>query len=307
MRRFIAQRCFQVILHNNYRYIRFFTSKPMSKRKLMQLEELSTYTSDFTKADLETLRIRYEGTKEFLPKTDKPVPSEVLVSNLDGSSFRECSEKPAIIASLPEDEKTIATLISYVMMNELGKAPRQEVNTNSFVNRLLIMLKLANYPLTLHLQPLYSFKVYNKEISARFDFGITKGANVTMIDEDKHLRGISPSSQWGEYQIAGEILAGLYSNHEETETLNWIYAVRVVGTRFTFYKAKPSEAYMEAITLGPPDKEDLVIYRYPETRDKRRKFPCFDYADPEERKHIAEMLISIREAMLSLPENVEEY
>lgn len=38
-----------------------------------------------------------------------------------------------------------------------------------------------------------------------------------MIDEDKHLQNVSKNSWWGECQIAGELLASAFVNHDEYE------------------------------------------------------------------------------------------
>jgi len=128
-----------------------------------------------------------------------------------------------------------------------------------------------------------------------YDFGITKNGRILLIDEDKHIVNTGPSSSWGEYQIAGEILCGASNNYRTTSSTNWIYAVRVIGTKFTFYKSYATRSYLNELSSGFPE-ENMVIFRYPPiTRGK--KFPYFDFVDPKERRHIIDVLLSLREEM----------
>lgn len=60
-----------------------------------------------------------------------------------------------------------------------------------------------------------------------------------IFDKDKHLHNVSNFDGWGEWQIAGELLASTYVNHRELERykVQSLFAIRVIGTRFTFYRS----------------------------------------------------------------------
>ena len=86
-----------------------------------------------------------------------------------------------------------------------------------------------------------------------------------IIDEDKHLHNIERSNWWGEFQIAGELLAAAYVNHLEINKryhIQTLYAIRVIGTRFAFYKAEVRSDYIDILSEGFPI-DRMYIYGYP--------------------------------------------
>lgn len=270
-------------------------SGQVPSRKLHKASRLSDSTAYFREVDVLSLNIEYEETDFFLPSSSSRAPEEIYISDKHASLFRNCIYDETLIEDLSRKERTIAKLLSYVMINEIATIGTEESRTDSFVDRILRTLEFDEDPLMLQLQPLYKFFVYDKVITSKYDFSITKNGRILLVDEDKHIANTGPSTSWGEYQIAGEILCGAANNYRITSSTDWIYAVRVIGTKFTFYKCYATQTYLNQLSSGLPE-EKLTIFRYPSsTHDKR--FPHFDFVSPCERKQIVQTLINLREEM----------
>jgi hypothetical protein len=165
----------------------------------------------------------------------------------------------------------------------------------------------------LKLQPDYYFEIGRPSIriGAKVEFSIEKDRAVVCfetlrsnVDEDKHFHGINTISEFGEAQMAAEMLACAYSNYNDAESKSQgcdqiIFAMRVIGTRFTFYKGDISEHYIQHLVLGfPPANVRVTIYRYP-AKSETRPFG-YDYADEKDRPLILELLVRLREHMMNL-------
>ena len=185
-------------------------------------------------------------------------------------------------------------LIAYLLENEAVVRGTEESRTDAFVNHLLEKLEFGESPLMIQPQPIFKFKVHTKEISSKYDYAVIKDAEIMLIDEDKHFRNTGPTSAWGEYQIAGEIIAGAFTNYtlDSKHYGNIIYAVRAIGLRFTFYKAIVTREYLNSLGEGLP-VETAEIYRFPGSSEDK-PFPYLDYGDPTERKSIINLLVNIR-------------
>ncbi|CAG8707937.1 5200_t:CDS:1, partial [Ambispora leptoticha] len=192
-------------------------------------------------------------------------------------------------------ERALARYISNVLIKELASAGKRERVTDSFVNFLLGVLEFNEYPLSLELKADCYFRVYNKKVTSETDFSIWKSNLFVIIDEDKHLHNVTKNTWWGECQIAGELLASAFVNHEEIRGryhAQSLFAIRVIGTRFTFYRAEIEFNYLISLSEGfPTDK--MYIYKYPVDQNTDQ-FPCLDYTDPDQRKEILEILIKIK-------------
>src|SRR6185369_16883812 len=119
------------------------------------------------------------------------------------------------------------------------------------VSHILILLKFVKYPLMMQFRHPLLFKVGEKKIFAKCDIAILKNHLVSL---DKHIKNTRPETAWGEYQISGEMIAGAYNNYlmspkKYNDTIN---AVRVVGLKFTFYKAIITSKYLASLIDGLP-------------------------------------------------------
>ena len=158
-------------------------------------------------------------------------------------------------------------------------------------------MSFGTYPLTMNLQESFFFDIGNTRVSATPEFSIEKDFSVLFFDEDKHFHGrIGPSNEYGECQIAAEALACAYRNFSDVDNVLFeqdqvIYATRVIGTRFTFYKAFISAQYLRSIANGPPQSERVTILRFPSNAKSTRL--GLDFADPSIRPTILSMLSNL--------------
>lgn len=271
---------------------------------IQNIDQLANSTSKFRKIDIDALNVYFnniDNINDLCPKYENKnikISKEVYVSDLPASKLRYAIDDPSILENLDRNTKTFGQLIAYIIENEKVVRGTEESRTDAFVNHLLEKLEFGEYPLMIQPQSLLKFKVYDKEITSKYNFAIFKNRQVMLIDEDKHIKNTEPSSSWGEYQIAGEIIAGAYSNYSNS-VLNYnenIYAVRVIGLRFTFYKAIINPEYIMSLGNGLP-KSNIHIFRYPNIT-KYKDFPYLDYGNPEERKEIIDILIRLRENII---------
>jgi len=157
-------------------------------------------------------------------------------------------------------------------------------------------------PFLLNLQSDYSFTVDRKTVTAKIEFTIEKNQGILCFDEDKHFHGhaVTSAYEYGESQIAAEILACGYTNFEKTDSptkvkSQTIFAIRVIGTRFTFYRAFVSTDYCRSITYGfPPDSQKIEVLRHPSNKNEEL-FYGYDYANENHRATIIKLLIRLRE------------
>ena len=105
----------------------------------------------------------------------------------------------------------------------------EESRTDTLVDYILRGVGLGTYPFLFKVQPIYKFTVEGKSITSVYDFGIVKNSMIIIVEEDKHMKNVSPVNMWGEHQIAGELLAAAFTNFYTDD----IYAIRVIGTKFT--------------------------------------------------------------------------
>lgn len=75
-----------------------------------------------------------------------------------------------------------------------------------------------------------------------------------------------------------------------------VYAVRVIGTKFTFYRADATLEYIkESARLGISIESEMVVQRYPPVEDDPSGLTAYDICDKNGRMRILECLCSIRE------------
>lgn len=258
-------------------------------------------TSDFRRIDVNSLNIVFkdiESLDDFLAVSTAivDIPNEVYVSNLSSKEIREIAGDYNAIMKLERKSRTFVQLITYLTENE-SVVRGTESRTDAFIQHLLEKLEFGEYPLMIQPQPVFKFKVHTKEISSKYDYAVIKDSRVMLVDEYKHFRNTGPTSGWGEYQIAGEMLSGAYCNYSFASTNSYkgtIYAVRAIGLRFTFYKAYISREYLNSLGDGLPD-DYFEIMRFPSSMSLGEKsFPHLNYGDPTERRIIIDILIMMR-------------
>lgn len=277
-------------------------------RKLTNLSVLPSQTSGFNPLHRRTLNIVYENTTDldqyFESKEEAKYDESLAIKSLSRNELRVIDERLDLLSQLNEEEKTLALLLNKVISHDPLKISIRESFTNNFVNYLLNRMEFSKYPLILNTQPKYSFEVEGNKVSGKPEFSIEKEdqIRVIVIDESRHLNNIKLATEFSECQIGAEIVASAYTNYAYPLSAKMlqdqlIYAVRVIGTRFTFYKSLVFKTYMDALTEGTlGDAHVVTIYRFPPSDDKETLFG-FDYSNQSHREIILKMLTQLKETI----------
>jgi hypothetical protein len=170
----------------------------------------------------------------------------MLMDNLCDKSF------------LSIDEKTLIDLLQRIILNEKVSLGTRESLTDTFVDFILRSFDFEKYPLRLNIRPLYTFRVGCKRIKSECDFSIEKGSSVLLVEDDKHLKNSFRSDGFGEFQLAGEFLAAASTNYQNNPEDQVVFGVRVIGTRFTFYKAFFPKEYLYTLSDSIPEIKSTV-------------------------------------------------
>ncbi|KAF0421284.1 hypothetical protein F8M41_006807 [Gigaspora margarita] len=203
------------------------------------------------------------------------------------------------------DELSLAMYLNDVLLNEKQSKEIRETFTDSLINYLLMELRLNKHPFTLRLHPDFSFSVSDKNVSAKVEFSILKENAMILIDEDKYIRSLRQTTEYGESQISAEILACAFTNFDNADSpttgeSQTVYAMRVIGTRFTFYKAFLSRDYLRSLHKGfPPHNLSVTISRFP-PNDSKETLHGHDYADKNQRFLIVDLLYRLKESLLKM-------
>ena len=247
--------------------------------------------------DLFPVPIIKDGQMSTIPSAVLPIFHKkfdfLLIQNANRHQILEPED-----SGLSNEELTVARYLRKVLLNDPLKTGVKETLTDAFVNYLLTRLGFSEYPFLLNLQEEYRFKVQEKVVTAKIEFTVEKNNGVLCLDEDKHINSITETSEYGECQIAADILACAYSNFETamspTRGMNqMIFAIRVIGSRFTFYKALISKEYLQNLPYEfPPDSIKIEILRFP---PKEQHPYGYDYADERLRPLIIELFLRLRE------------
>ncbi|PKK58922.1 hypothetical protein RhiirC2_763057 [Rhizophagus irregularis] len=112
--------------------------------------------------------------------------------------------------------------------------------------------------------------------------------------EDKHLRNVYSTSNFGETQLTAEVLACGNENVREESIDQTIYAIRFITTYVTFYKAVITKEYWEELGEGLPNNQSVIIERWPGENGLKTGV---DLADPDGRRSVLRALIRIRETL----------
>ncbi|CAG8580882.1 4879_t:CDS:2, partial [Ambispora leptoticha] len=207
---------------------------------------INTQASKFTKDDVEALRVRFQPASE-----DHVIPNEKV------------EEFP---------EQYVCPRINRNMLGNSEFKGISESRTDVLVDNLLDISGLDEWPLNISAQPQSKLYILNEPcVSATPEFVINKETISMVIAEDKSLKNVSPRNDFGEMQIAGEILACGDENIRETGEL------------------------FDQLDVGLPKKYSVAIKRWPGENKKRSGL---DLADPDGRKTVLIALTKIRQFLL---------
>ncbi|KAF8950384.1 hypothetical protein BGZ46_004580, partial [Entomortierella lignicola] len=147
------------------------------------------------------------------------------------------------------------------------------------------------FPLSVSMQALFRLDLgLGEDVTSQPGFTVENREQALFVDGDKHIKNTNRTKQWGEFQLAGEmVVCGLARNKFEDNVS--IHGMRVIGTRFTFYHAVITEAYY--MHLSDSDRPYLEIKRFPtlDNSEESLETRSLDYKDPEQRKVIIDTLV----------------
>lgn len=255
-----------------------------------KLRFLSDSTSEFRQKDIDTLNILFAdcgAPDDIVVQKQDHIPSFLFIRDYNKYQIQSIADIGT--SALDTEEKTLVDLIQRVVQNEDVKIGTKESLTDTFVDFLLRKLGFESYPLRLNIKPIYVTRIGRRTVTSECDFSVERNKSVLMIEEDKHLKNTYRSERFGEFQIAGELLAAASENYQNDPKDQIIYGMRAIGTRFTFYKAFFSERYLYSLPDGIPN-EVATIYRYSKGTERG-----YDYAEPQHRQDILAMLSSLKD------------
>ncbi|RIB04643.1 hypothetical protein C2G38_2221835 [Gigaspora rosea] len=171
--------------------------------------------------------------------------------------------------------------------------------TDSLVADLIYnVLALSKWPLQVEWHPTMKLFIGHAVLSAKAEFAISNKYYYLLFIEDKHLANVRPGFGYGEPQILAEMLAcGEENIHRACRTYSMVmFAVRVISTYVTFYRATIHKEYWDELGNGCPRRQSLTIFRWP--GNSSNPFLGFDLADPNGRRTVLESLCKIRQYIL---------
>ncbi|CAG8845542.1 40558_t:CDS:1, partial [Gigaspora margarita] len=209
--------------------------------KLKSPEQLPGNASIFLPIHREALNIHYKNINSaneiFDPLSENiRINNDLFVGNLTRKELLAAIPGNPILNKLNNnDELSLAMYLNDVLLNEKQSKEIRETFTDSLINYLLMELRLNKHPFTLRLHPDFSFSVSDKNASAKVEFSILKENAMILIDEDKHIRSLRQTTEYGESQISTEILACAFTNFDNADSpttgeCQTVYAMRVIGT-----------------------------------------------------------------------------
>ncbi|RHZ86013.1 hypothetical protein Glove_57g11 [Diversispora epigaea] len=190
------------------------------------------------------------------------------------------------------DIQTFLYKLHDVVFNGLQIVGTCETFTDTLVDDLLRIAKLNSYPFKIRNHP--PCKLYIGEESC-----ISSVPEFVVKNENFIIVGVEPGSDYGELQMAIEILACGDENKRLINLNKWtdqtIYAVRVISTFVTFYKTTISKKYWDELIEGFPKTHSVVIQRWP---GENGMDTGLDLSEPNGRKAILTAFSKIRQSFV---------
>lgn len=287
------------------------TMNLLGTRRYQHTNQLALNTKLFRKADVSSFKIKYSNCKngDIFPVIDDAdlgilIPKHLYLRNwtldtLISAHFKYSEEE------MNFKEKMLVLYLSNIYVG--NETATIKSKTDAFVEELLKELKF--YPLRFKTFPKHHLYCNGKRIESEpsFSFENDIGEVIMICNDDKNMRVRDENSAdffGGEDQIAGDMLAAAFMNWEGSGKNQVIYAVRVIDTNFTFYKAEISSSYLKSLEFGFPKDESIAIHRHPQENQSKTchfknctiydfEYPAFNYLNPIDRKTVLNLLSRI--------------
>ncbi|RGB33887.1 hypothetical protein C1646_703352 [Rhizophagus diaphanus] len=272
---------------------------------------LSNYASLFNLRDLRSLRVTFRSATQ---------ASEVIPTHLNTIIPQEAQDYilPNVNRAMLENlrlnvnplsnnsiVKTFIHKLHQTVLNSVLQVGTSETFTDTLVAHLIFRtVNFDQWPMIVKLHPTLKFSVGRTTLSAVPEFVINLHLNgkqySVLIIEDKHLNNVTPTNDYGEPQIAAEIIACGDENIRQGRRIfddMHIYAIRVVSTYVTFYHAKINKEYWQELAVGCPQQQSITITRYPGNNSD--PINGFDLSTPNGRQNVIVALCKLRELITS--------
>jgi hypothetical protein len=255
------------------------------------INDLPHNTSSWTKDICRSLNIRYENAPsidELVQQCNVGDSEEILLNGYD--LHKPCD------STFSSSVTTIVRKVRKIINNPYVK----EVLIDAFVMSLLNYMGFDRDPFDMFPQYDFSATIGNDhKITSKVEFMIIKQEQyVVFIVEDKRPASVAELTDWGEPQIAGKLFVSAFHN----VFLGYagypikVFAIRVVGTHFTFYKSEISRSYLEESLQNLPVRNSMIIKRFPPQEgfreDGSRMLTAWDFCNPDDRREIIKTLKS---------------
>ncbi|CAG8628887.1 5305_t:CDS:2 [Paraglomus occultum] len=279
----------------------FRLSSGSSSRSSYGLKDLPSSASKFTFEDIEALNATFKSASnenEVIPDVEvTDIPLSYFSPNISSDMLRR-PDFDVEIFDIPDIYvKTFINNLHRVVVNAGLDIGTDESKTDTLVNHLLNrIVEFNGWPLGVRVKECYRLFVSDKRISARPEFVVDKKEVNMIVVDHKHLKNVSPPD-FGEAQMLAEILACGDENVRLSRAITdqTIFAVRVISSYVTFYKAEISVAYWKELKKGLPQKQTITILRWPGGSDPNAGL---DLAEPAGRRSVLRALVKIRESLL---------
>lgn len=189
----------------------------------------------------------------------------------------------------------LKTLVREVKFVHDAKNRLNETYVDTYMNTLLHVMGFNYYPLSINIQHKYQIKITDDELNiiAKPDFTVTSiESKMLIVVEDKTMINATYGNKWKEDQVMGEIFVAAH-NLRITETTE-LYAIRVIGTLFTFYKAVVTIGYIKETLRGYPVREYMDVLRYPDPGEDVYEVNALDFCKTKDRSIIIDYLKMIK-------------
>ena len=240
-----------------------------------------------------------EGQEPMFPDIDlsDEARSMVIPEWTDGDWLRRIDIKES---KYDNRVKTLIGKVKKVFLSEEDSIT--EVIVDGFMDSMLHILGFDDYPCFMYPQYYYFAKIGpdNRVVKAKPDFGILSEIDrILLVIEDKTVTSASYSNNWKEDQVMGELFAAVHhvvaKSRAPVAYPVTVHAVRVIGTKFTFYKAIATLEYIkESAKLGLSIENEMVVHRCPPVEDDPSRLTAYNICNKNDRLHILECLCSIR-------------
>ncbi|RIB04321.1 hypothetical protein C2G38_2254438 [Gigaspora rosea] len=268
----------------------FFQYSQKRARQLTPAREIQKYASSFKYIHLDSMRVSFKSApaEDFvIPKDGENTDLEQYIVPNVGRKVLINPEFDVLKFNCISDPgvQTFVTKLHDVVLNTSRKIGRDETFTDTLVDDLLRVAKN---------KPRCEFYVGDYYIVAKPEFLIKSHDNIFVA--------VEVSSGFGEPQLAIEILSSGFENLRPyyNEKLGYfkdqtVFAIRVISTHVTFYKATIAAKYFNELEFGYPEEQSIEILRWPAIN-----FKCsdFDLSESDGRKKVLSSLINIRQSLL---------